>query len=72
MCFQKPPEPEKNALDKELDKKEVITVRAPMLGPQLPRPSFDSPMITLQPHIAESLKQIVHKAAQEYVTPTDR
>ncbi|CAH0714499.1 unnamed protein product, partial [Brenthis ino] len=67
----KPPEPEKKALDKELEKKEVIEVRAPIVGPQLPRPSFDSPMVTLQPSIAESLKEIVHKAAQESMAPTD-
>ncbi|XP_050346677.1 cysteine and histidine-rich domain-containing protein morgana [Nymphalis io] len=67
----KPPEPEKKALDKELEKKEVIEVRAPVAGPQLPRPPFDSPLVTLQPRIAESLKEIVHKSSQEAETSSD-
>lgn len=37
----------------------------------MPRPPFESPMVTLQPRIAESLKEIVHKAAQESVASTD-
>ncbi|XP_026500828.2 cysteine and histidine-rich domain-containing protein morgana [Vanessa tameamea] len=67
----KPPEPEKKALDKELEKKEVIEVRAPVVGPQLPRPPFDSPLVTLEPRIAESLKEIVHKSTQQAATSSD-
>ncbi|XP_041988449.1 cysteine and histidine-rich domain-containing protein [Aricia agestis] len=61
----KPPEPEKKALDKELDKKEVIEVRAPIVGPQLVRPPFDTPLVTLEARIADSLKDIVNKSAQQ-------
>ncbi|XP_072938913.1 cysteine and histidine-rich domain-containing protein morgana [Epargyreus clarus] len=66
----KPPEPEKKALDKELDKKEVIVVRAPVTGPQLPRPPFESPLTQLEARIADSLKQVVQNSTQK-VTKAD-
>ncbi|KPI92791.1 PREDICTED: cysteine and histidine-rich domain-containing protein [Papilio xuthus] len=67
----KPPEPEKKVLDKELEKKEVIEVRAPVLGPQLPRPSFETPLVTLKPQIAESLKNMIQQTAQKSVVESD-
>ncbi|CAH2108378.1 unnamed protein product [Euphydryas editha] len=67
----KPPEPEKKALDKELEKKEVIEVRAPVVGPQLPRPPFESPLVQLEPRIAESLKEIVHKSTEQATSSSD-
>lgn len=67
----KPPEPEKNALDKELEKKEVIEVRAPVVGPQLPRPPFESPLVQLEPRIAESFKEIVHKSTEQVASSSD-
>lgn len=67
----KPPEPEKNALDKELEKKEVIEVRAPVVGSQLPRPPFESPLVQLEPRIAESFKEIVHKSTEQVVSSSD-
>lgn len=51
-------------MDKDLDKKEVIEVRAPVVGPQLPRPPFDTPMVTVKPTIAEALKQAVQNMSQ--------
>lgn len=72
LCvFKKPPEPEKNALDKELEKKEVIEVRVPVVGPQLPRPPFESPLVQLEPRIAESLKEIVHKSTEQAASSSD-
>lgn len=59
----KPIEPEKKALDKELEKKEVIEIRAPIVGPQLVRPPFETPMVQLQARIADSLRNIVHKSS---------
>lgn len=70
--MQKPPEPEKKALDKELDKKEVIVVRAPVTGPQLPRPPFESPLTLLEARIADSLKQVVQNAAQKVAKSDER
>ncbi|CAK1600934.1 unnamed protein product [Parnassius mnemosyne] len=67
----KPPEPEKKVLDKELDKKEVIEVRAPVVGPQLPRPPFDTPLVTLEARIADSLKNTVQKSNQKAVADPD-
>ncbi|CAH2076584.1 unnamed protein product, partial [Iphiclides podalirius] len=67
----KPPEPEKKQLDKELDKKAVIEVRAPILGPQLPRPPFDSPLVTVEAHIADSLKNVVQLTPQKSVADSD-
>ncbi|KAL0880961.1 hypothetical protein ABMA27_002121 [Loxostege sticticalis] len=67
----KPPEPEKKGLDKELEKKEVIEVRAPVTGPQLPRPPFESPMITLEARVADALKESVQKTAQKAVACED-
>lgn len=61
QLLQKPPEPEKKALDKELDK-EVVQVKAPIAAPQLTRPPFETPMITLQAQISESLKANVQKS----------
>lgn len=69
--FQKPPEPEKKALDKELEKKEVIEVRAPITGPQLIRPPFDNPLVTLNARIADSLKELVQKTEQKVATVDD-
>ncbi|KAG6438551.1 cysteine and histidine-rich domain-containing protein [Manduca sexta] len=67
----KPPEPEKKSLDKELDKKEVIEVRAPLVGPQLARPPFDSPLVQLECRIADSLKEAVQKSVQKVTTADD-
>ncbi|KAF9809184.1 hypothetical protein SFRURICE_020468 [Spodoptera frugiperda] len=67
----KPPEPEKKALDKDLDKKEVIEVRAPVVGPQLPRPPFDTPLVTLKPTVAEALKQAVQNTSQPTAAADD-
>lgn len=53
----KPVEPVKKGLDKELEKKDIIEVRAPVAGPQLQRPPFETPLVLLETHIAESLKQ---------------
>ncbi|XP_023937110.2 cysteine and histidine-rich domain-containing protein morgana [Bicyclus anynana] len=61
----KPPEPEKKVLDNELEKKEVIEVRAPIVGPQLTRPPFESPMTTIEPRIADALKANLQKATQQ-------
>uniref|UniRef100_A0A1E1W2V2 CS domain-containing protein n=1 Tax=Pectinophora gossypiella TaxID=13191 RepID=A0A1E1W2V2_PECGO len=66
----KPPEPEKKQLDKELDKKEVIEVRAPV-APKLPRPPFDSPLTTLECRIADSLKELVQNTPQKATTADD-
>lgn len=66
----KPPEPEKKALDKELENKEVIEVRAPITGPQLARPPFGTSLVTLKPTIAESLKQAILNISQN-VTAND-
>ncbi|CAG9119377.1 unnamed protein product [Plutella xylostella] len=63
----KPPEPEKKALDKELESKEVIVVRAPVTGPQLPRPAFESPMKQLEARISDSLKQMVQGTTEKAV-----
>ncbi|KAL4716399.1 hypothetical protein ACJJTC_006761 [Scirpophaga incertulas] len=60
----KPPEPEKKGLDKELEKKEVIEIRALVTGPQLPRPPFESPLTKLEARIADSLKEVVQKISQ--------
>lgn len=65
LFFQKPPEPEKKPLEKELDKKEVIEIRAPITGPQLPRPPFDSPLVTIKAQIAESLKNMIQQSIQK-------
>lgn len=65
MFLQKPPEPEKKSLDKELEKKAVIEVRAPVVGPQLPRPPFESPMVSMEPHIADSLKELAKTFSQK-------
>ncbi|CAB3223404.1 unnamed protein product [Arctia plantaginis] len=62
---ERPPEPEKKALDKELENKEVIVVRAPVVGPQLPRPPFETPMVTLKPTVADSLKQAVQNSSHQ-------
>ncbi|CAG4985998.1 unnamed protein product [Colias eurytheme] len=67
----KPPEPEKKVLDKELEKKEVIEVRAPIVGPQLPRPPFETPVVTLEAKVADSLKQTVLKTTQQAATTDD-
>ncbi|KAF9414380.1 hypothetical protein HW555_007694 [Spodoptera exigua] len=67
----KPPEPEKKALDKDLDKKEVIEIRAPVVGPQLPRPPFDTPLVTLKPTVAEALKQAVQNTSQPTASTDD-
>ncbi|CAG9785635.1 unnamed protein product [Diatraea saccharalis] len=67
----KPPEPEKKGLDKELQEKEVIEVRAPVVGPQLTRPPFDSPLVTLNASIADSLKDITRKATEKTAVSDD-
>ncbi|XP_045768305.1 cysteine and histidine-rich domain-containing protein morgana [Maniola jurtina] len=67
----KPPEAEKKALDKELEKKEVIEVRAPIVGPQLTRPLFESALVNLEPRIADSLKESLQKATQQAVASAD-
>ncbi|XP_039751632.1 cysteine and histidine-rich domain-containing protein [Pararge aegeria] len=67
----KPPEPEKKVLDSELEKKEVIEVRAPIIGPQLTRPPFESPTVTLEACIADSLKENLQKASQPAVAASD-
>ncbi|KAJ0175486.1 hypothetical protein K1T71_008645 [Dendrolimus kikuchii] len=67
----KPVEPEKKSLDKELDKKDVIEVRAPMVGPQLVRPPFETPLVQLQARIADSLKDNVQKTAQKTAEAVD-
>ncbi|XP_063619241.1 cysteine and histidine-rich domain-containing protein morgana [Cydia splendana] len=67
----KPPEPEKKALDKELEKKDVIEVRAPIVGPQLTRPPFDTPMVALEAHIADSLKQLVQNSQKPVAAADD-
>lgn len=69
--FQKPPEPEKKALDKELQKKEIIEVRAPVTGPQLIRPPFETPFVTLEVRIADSLKEHGQKTGQRVATVDD-
>lgn len=69
--FQKPPEPEKKALDKELEKKDVIEVRAPVKGPQLARPPFETPLVTIEARIADFLKDLVQKTEQKVVTADD-
>lgn len=69
--LQKPPEPEKKAMDKELDKKEVIEVRAPVVGPQLTRPPFESPLTTLEPRIADSLKENLQKVTKQAVAQSE-
>lgn len=58
-------------LDKELDKKDVIEVRAPVVGPQLPRPPFESPMVTLKPTVAEALKKTVQNTLQPTAVADD-
>lgn len=58
-------------MDKDLDKKEVIEVRAPVVGPQLPRPPFDTPMITVKPTVAEALKQAVQNISQPAASTDD-
>lgn len=68
---EKPPEPEKQVLDKELEDKEVVVVRAPVAGPQLPRPPFDTPMVTLKPTIADSLKQSALNVTQKSAASDD-
>ncbi|XP_026315449.1 cysteine and histidine-rich domain-containing protein [Hyposmocoma kahamanoa] len=67
----KPPEPEKKALDKELETKEIIEVRAPITGPQLIRPPFESPLVTLEARIADSLRDLVQKTEQKVATVDD-
>lgn len=62
----------KKPLDKELENKEVIVVRAPVVGPQLPRPPFDTPMVTLIPTIADSLKQAVQNSTNQTATTDER
>ncbi|XP_013187135.1 cysteine and histidine-rich domain-containing protein morgana [Amyelois transitella] len=66
----KPPEPEKKALDKDLQEKEVIVVRAPV-APQLPRPPFESPLVELDARIADSLKEMVQKTKQKEASADD-
>ncbi|CAH3867291.1 unnamed protein product [Pieris brassicae] len=67
----KPVEPEKKALNKDLEQKQVIEVRAPIVGPRLPRPPFDTPVVTLKPNVAESLKQSVLNTSQQAAVITD-
>ncbi|XP_032515366.2 cysteine and histidine-rich domain-containing protein morgana [Danaus plexippus] len=67
----KPPEPEKKSLDKELEKKEVIEVRAPLVGPKLDRPPFETQLVTLEPRIADALKEAVYKAKENVAAPND-
>lgn len=55
-------------MDKELEKKEVIEVRAPIVGPQLTRPSFDSPLVKVEPNIADSLKELAKSYATKSAT----
>lgn len=61
-------EPEKRGLDKEVEQKQIIEIRAPIVGPQLSRPPFDSPVVTLKPIIADSLKQNALKAQTQSAT----
>lgn len=44
----------------------MIEVRAPIVGSQLIRPSFDTPTVALEARIADSLKQL----AQDTQKPT--
>ncbi|CAK1540581.1 unnamed protein product [Leptosia nina] len=67
----KPQEPEKKVIDKELEEKTVIEVRAPIVGPQLPRPAFETPVVTLIPIIADSLKQSVQKSLSQSAVKSD-
>ncbi|XP_050664879.1 cysteine and histidine-rich domain-containing protein morgana [Leptidea sinapis] len=64
----KPEEPVKKSVDKELDKKEVIEVRAPIVGPQLPRPPFETSLVTLEATVADSLKQANPNASQQVLS----
>lgn len=55
-------------MDKDLEKKEVIEVRAPIVGPQLQRPPFDTPVVKLQANVADSLKELAKTYAQKSAT----
>ncbi|XP_059046312.1 cysteine and histidine-rich domain-containing protein morgana [Achroia grisella] len=67
----KPPEPEKKGLDKNLEQKEVIEIRAPIQTPQIPRPPFETPLVQLKPQIADSLKAEVQKTVQKVTLASD-
>ncbi|KAK9884774.1 hypothetical protein WA026_009004 [Henosepilachna vigintioctopunctata] len=54
----KPPEPQKSKVE-VIDKTEVIEVK-PIKPSHLPRPPFDTPLISMKPEIAPSLKQQVN------------
>lgn len=54
-----------------MEKKEVIVVRAPIVGPQLKRPSFETPLVTLKPTIAEALKQSIQNTTQQTAAVVD-
>lgn len=51
-----------------MEQKVVIEVRAPIIGPQIKRPLFDSPLTRLEPHIADSLKESVQKIVEKVAT----
>ncbi|KOB70692.1 Cysteine and histidine-rich domain-containing protein [Operophtera brumata] len=52
-------------LSKHSNVKDVIEVRAPIVGPQLSRPPFDTPVVKVEAHIAESLKELAKTYAQK-------
>jgi len=61
----KPPEPEKRAAQDELEK-EVVEVK-PMVQPHIVRPPIDTPMTTMKPEIAPSLRQMQANMAQTQI-----
>lgn len=49
----------------------MIEVRAPIVGPQLKRPPFETPLVTLKPTVAEALKQAVQNTTQQTAAVAD-
>lgn len=52
-------------MDKDLEKNDVIVVRAPIVGPQLPRPPFETPLVKVETNVAGSLKELANTYAQK-------
>ncbi|GAB0087456.1 Cysteine and histidine-rich domain-containing protein [Sergentomyia squamirostris] len=53
----KPPEPEKPEKKEEVPVEEVKEIRPPIRASVLKRPDYESPLVTLEPSVAPSLKQ---------------
>ncbi|KAK5649228.1 hypothetical protein RI129_000257 [Pyrocoelia pectoralis] len=59
----KPPEPEKPVIKDEIEK-EIVEVK-PMVPVEIKRPPIDTPMTTVKPEIAPSLKQALNNVVEQ-------